>query len=85
MVTGAVTRQCAPRLKTIYEQIPAPKSVMAIGACACSGGIFHNCYGILRPLDEVIPVDVYVAGCPPKPEAMLEAITKMLGNMGSKQ
>ena len=83
MVTGAVTRQCAPRLKTIYKQMPSPKFVIAIGACACSGGIFHDSYGILKPLDEVIPVDVYVAGCPPKPEAMLEAITKMLGTMGT--
>lgn len=83
MVTGAVTRQCAPRLKTIYKQMPSPKFVIAIGACACSGGIFHDSYGILKPLDEVIPVDVYVAGCPPRPEAMLEAITKMLGKMGT--
>lgn len=78
IVTGAVTRQCAPRLKTIYEQMPSPKFVMAIGACACSGGIFHDCYGIFKRLDEVIPVDLYVPGCPPKPEAMLEGITKML-------
>jgi len=78
MVTGAVTRQCAPRLKTIYEQMPSPKFVMAIGVCACSGGIFHDCYGIFKRLDEVIPVDLYVPGCPPKPEAMLEGITKML-------
>jgi len=81
MVTGVVTRQCAPRLKTIYEQMPSPKSVVAIGACACSGGIFHNCYGMLKPLDELIPVDVYVAGCPPKPEAILEGIARLLGKV----
>jgi len=81
IVTGAVTRQCAPRLKTIYEQMPSPKYVMAIGACACSGGIFHGCYGVFKQLDEVISVDAYVPGCPPKPEAILEGITKILEKM----
>jgi len=81
VITGVVTRQCAPRLRTIYEQMPSPKFVMAIGACACSGGVFHDCYGVFRRLDKLIPVDVYVPGCPPKPEAMLEGITKMLEKM----
>jgi membrane-bound hydrogenase subunit mbhJ len=78
VVTGIVTKQVAPRLKRIYEQMPSPKFVIAIGACACSGGIFQGCYGMYRRLDEVIPVDVYVPGCPPKPEAMMQAVVKLI-------
>lgn len=78
IVTGVVTKQCAPRLKTIYEQMPSPKFVVAIGACACSGGVFKDCYGVYKRLDEVIPVDVYVPGCPPKPEAILQGVVKLL-------
>jgi membrane-bound hydrogenase subunit mbhJ len=78
VVTGIVTKQVAPRLKRIYEQMPSPKFVIAIGACACSGGIFQGCYGMYKRLDEVIPVDVYVPGCPPKPEAMMQAIVKLI-------
>jgi NADH:ubiquinone oxidoreductase subunit B-like Fe-S oxidoreductase len=76
-----VTKQCVSRLKRIYEQMPSPKFVMAIGACACSGGIFQGCYGVDRRLDEVIPVDVYVPGCPPKPEAMMQGVVKLLTKM----
>ena len=78
VVTGIVTKQVAPRLKRIYEQMPSPKFVIAIGACACSGGIFQGCYGMYKRLDEVIPVDVYVPGCPPKPEAMMQAVVKLI-------
>jgi NADH-quinone oxidoreductase B subunit len=81
IVTGPVTKQCAPRLKTIYEQMPSPKFVMAIGACACSGGIFHDSYAIFKRLDKMIPVDVYVPGCAPKPEAILAGVTKLLETM----
>jgi membrane-bound hydrogenase subunit mbhJ len=78
IVTGIVTKQCASRLKRIYEQMPSPKFVIAIGACGCSGGIFQKCYGMYKRLDEVIPVDVYVPGCPPKPEAMMQAVVKLI-------
>ncbi len=81
VVTGVVTKQCVSRLKRIYEQMPSPKFVMAIGACACSGGIFQGCYGVYKRLDEVIPVDVYVPGCPPKPEAMMQGVVKLLGKV----
>jgi NADH-quinone oxidoreductase B subunit len=81
VVTGIVTKQCASRVKRIYEQMPSPKFVIAIGACACSGGIFQNCYGMYKRLDEVIPVDVYVPGCPPKPEAMMQAVVKLIGKV----
>jgi ech hydrogenase subunit C len=81
VVTGVVTKQVVSRLKRIYEQMPSPKFVMAIGACACSGGIFQGCYGVYKRLDEVIPVDVYVPGCPPKPEAMIQGVVKLLAKV----
>jgi ech hydrogenase subunit C len=81
VVTGVVTKQVVSRLKLIYEQMPSPKFVMAIGACACSGGIFQGCYGVYKRLDEVIPVDVYVPGCPPKPEAMMQGVVKLLAKV----
>ena len=78
VVTGVVTKQCISRLKTIYEQMPSPKFVIAIGACACSGGIFQGCYGVSERLDKIIPVDVYIPGCPPKPEAIIQGVAKLL-------
>lgn len=78
VVTGVVTKQCVSRLKTIYEQMPSPKFVIAIGACACSGGIFQGCYGVSQRLDKIIPVDVYIPGCPPKPEAIVQGVAKLL-------
>lgn len=81
VVTGPVTKQCSPRLKMIYQQIPSPKFVIAVGACACSGGIFQGCYGVSGRLDEIIPVDVYVPGCPPKPEAIVQGVAKLLGKL----
>jgi len=78
LVTGPVTRQCAPRLKRIYEQMPNPKFVVAIGTCACSGGVFKDNYNVLGGIDKIIPVDVYIPGCPPKPEAIIDGILKLL-------
>lgn len=78
LVTGPVTRQCADRLQRIYEQMPEPKFVVAIGACACSGGVFEGNYNVLGGADKVISVDVYIPGCPPKPEAMIDGIVKLL-------
>ena len=78
LVTGPVTRQCAPRLKRIYDQMPNPKFVVAIGTCACSGGVFKDNYNVLGGVDKIIPVDVYVPGCPPKPEAIIDGILKLL-------
>ena len=81
VVTGPVTRQAAPRLKRIYEQMPNPKYVMALGTCACSGGIFRGSYAVMGGVDKVIPVDVYVPGCPPRPEAIIDGIVKLLKKM----
>ena len=81
VVTGPVTRQAAPRLKRIYEQMPNPKYVMALGTCACSGGIFRGSYAVMGGVDKVIPVDIYVPGCPPRPEAIIDGIVKLLKKM----
>jgi NADH-quinone oxidoreductase B subunit len=78
LTTGAVTRQCAERLKRIYEQMPEPKFVVAIGACACSGGVFAGNYNVLGGVDKVIPVNAYIPGCPPRPEAIIDGVVKLL-------
>jgi len=76
VVSGSVNHRNARVLKNIYDQMPHPKAVVAIGACACSGGIFKECYNTLGGADTVIPVDVYVPGCAPRPEAIMEGILK---------
>lgn len=77
IVSGTVTKKMAPMLKEVYEQMPAPKFVIAMGACAISGGMFRNSPSVLQGCDKVIPVDVYLPGCPPNPEALLDAIQKL--------
>ena len=74
VVTGLVTRKAAERLKRIYEQIPEPKVVVAIGTCAISGGVFQGSYAHHGGVDRVIPVDVYIPGCPPRPDAILKGL-----------
>jgi len=81
VVTGAVTKKAAERLKRLYEQMPNPKFVVAIGACAIDGGVFHNTYSVVAGTDKVIPVDMYIPGCPPRPEAILDGIVKLLNKL----
>jgi membrane-bound hydrogenase subunit mbhJ len=76
LVTGPVTRQMEPRVRRIYAQTPAPKVVMAIGNCGAEGDVFHESYNLVGPIDQIIPVDVYVHGCPPRPEAIIEGVVK---------
>jgi len=78
VVTGPITRQVKDRLIRIYEQVPEPKFVMAVGSCALSGGVFRGCYNVCGGVDTVLPVDVYVPGCPPKPEAIIHGVMKLL-------
>lgn len=82
LATGSVSRQVRERLKRIYEQMPEPKFVVAIGACAISGGVFQQCYNVMEGLDKVIPVNAYIPGCPPKPEAILDGVVKLLKSAG---
>jgi NADH-quinone oxidoreductase subunit B len=76
IVSGRVSQKMAPILKQIYDQMPEPKWVMSMGACASCGGVFNN-YSIVQGVDRVVPVDVYVPGCPPGPEALLYGVIKL--------
>jgi NADH-quinone oxidoreductase subunit B len=73
IVAGRVTRKMAPVLRRLYDQMPDPKWVLSMGDCASCGGVFNN-YAIVQGVDEIVPVDVYVAGCPPRPEALIHGI-----------
>jgi NADH-quinone oxidoreductase subunit B len=73
IVAGRLTRKMSPVLRRIYDQMPDPKYVVSLGDCASCGGIFNN-YAIVPGVDEIVPVDVYVAGCPPRPEALIHGI-----------
>jgi len=79
--TGPVTRQARDRLLRIYEQMPEPKFVVAVGSCALSGGIFQDCYNCLGGVDQVVPVDAYIPGCPPRPEAIIDGLVKLLDSL----
>lgn len=78
VVTGPVNKRNQRVLENLYNQVPDPKMVLAVGACAATGGIFHNCYNVLGGIDKVIPVDVYVPGCPPRPEAIIDGVVLAL-------
>src|SRR5438105_10615539 len=73
IVSGRVSQKMAPILRTIYDQMPEPKWVISMGACASTGGVFNN-YALLQGVDKIVPVDVYIPGCPPRPEDLLNAL-----------
>ncbi len=83
IVSGRVSRKMAPVLRRIYDQMPEPKWVISMGACATSGGVFDN-YAIVQGVDKVVPVDVYIPGCPPRPEMLIHAVM-MLQDKVSKE
>ncbi len=76
IVAGRVSRKMAPVLRQLYDQMPDPKWVIAMGDCASCGGVFNN-YAIVQGVDEIVPVDVYIAGCPPRPETLIDGIMKL--------
>jgi NADH-quinone oxidoreductase B subunit len=78
LCSGPVTKQVKERLKRIYEQMPEPKFVVAVGTCAISGGVFEGCYNVDGGIDSVIPVAAYIPGCPVRPEAIIDGVVKLL-------
>jgi len=85
LVTGSVNEQNKQVLKNIYNQMPNPKVVVAIGICATSGGVFRECYNVVGGIDKIIPVDVYVPGCAARPESIIDGVVKGLGILAAKR
>jgi len=83
MVMGTIAKKMGPVLKQVYLQMAEPRWVMAVGACASSGGIFDS-YSVLQGIDQVIPVDVYVPGCPPRPEAIIDGVLRIQDLVGKE-
>jgi NADH-quinone oxidoreductase B subunit len=82
--SGPVSRQIEDRLVRIYEQMPAPKFVVAVGTCSCSGGVFQGCYNIKGGIDTVLPVSAYIPGCPASPAAIVDGVVKLLASLDAK-
>lgn len=81
--TGPVTVQTSERLRRIYEQMAEPKFVIAVGTCACSGGVFQGCYCVKGGVDSIVPVSAYIPGCAARPEAIIDAVVKLLNSLKS--
>jgi NADH-quinone oxidoreductase subunit B len=84
IVAGRVSQKMGPVLRQIYDQMPEPKWVISMGACASSGGMFNN-YAIIQGVDKVVPVDVYLPGCPPRPEGLLDAVVKLQAKIAAER
>jgi Ni,Fe-hydrogenase III small subunit len=85
LVTGIINRKALPRVKKIYEQAPKPCVVVAVGQCAASQHMFRFGYNAPETLDKILPVDVYIPGCPPKPEAIIDGIVKLINKVRAKK
>lgn len=83
--SGPVTKQVKNRLKRIYDQMPEPKLVVAVGTCACSGGVFGGCYSVEGGVDAVIPVSAYIPGCPARPEAIIDGLIKLRASLEQQE
>jgi len=81
IITGAMNKKAVARMKRVYEQAPKPCFVIAIGQCALSQQMFRDSYNVDKPLDHILPVDLYVPGCPPRPEAMIDGIAKLIAKI----
>lgn len=84
LITGGVNTQNKAVVEQIYSQMPNPKVVVAVGICACSGGVFKDCYNIIGGVDNVIPVDIYVPGCAARPESIIDGVVKALDLLQKK-
>jgi NADH-quinone oxidoreductase B subunit len=85
LCSGPVTRQIEDRLIRIYEQMAEPKFVIAVGTCACSGGVFQGCYNVRAGINAVIPVSAYIPGCPASPKAIIDGVVKLLASLEEKE
>ena len=85
LITGSVNEQNIPVVKQLYDSMPEPKVVVAVGICAATGGIFADCYNVSGGVDKVIPVDVYVPGCAARPEAIIDGVVKAIGILNERQ
>ncbi|MFA6869656.1 MAG: NADH-quinone oxidoreductase subunit NuoB, partial [Methanomethylophilus sp.] len=85
LITGSVNAQSISVVKQLYDQMPGPKVVIAVGICACTGGVFRHCYNVLGGVDKAIPVDVYVPGCAARPEAIIDGVVKGLAILAEKE
>lgn len=84
VVAGPVTRQSKDRLIRLYHQIPEPKAVIGVGQCPITCHLYDRCYNVVGPLDKILPVDAYVPGCPPNPEAIIDGVIKVLEGGGDE-
>ena len=85
LITGGINTQNKSVVEQLYAQMPSPKVVVAVGICACNGGIFKECYNILGGTDQVIPVDIYVPGCAARPEAIMDGVVKAVALLDKKR
>ena len=85
LITGGINQQNKPVVQQLYSQMPSPKVVVAVGICACNGGIFKECYNIIGGVDTIIPVDIYVPGCAARPEAIIDGVVKAVALLDEKK